>query len=63
MTRRTRAREVALQLLFQRDHNPNIPRADLERFAANRLRSENLQQFCLALMDGALAHQDRKSVV
>ncbi|HKB41346.1 MAG TPA: hypothetical protein VKD72_33280, partial [Gemmataceae bacterium] len=46
MTRRTRAREVALQLLFQRDHNPGLTRADLERFAAERLRDERLQQFC-----------------
>ncbi len=57
MTRRTRAREVALQLLFQRDHNPNIPRADVERFAADRLRDEKLQTFCLSLLDGVLANQ------
>jgi len=57
MTRRTRAREVALQLLFQRDHNPNIPRADIERFAAERLRDEQLQTFCLSLFDGVLARQ------
>ena len=57
MTRRTRAREVALQLLFQRDHNPNIPRADIERFAADRLRDEKLQAFCLSLVDGVLANQ------
>lgn len=57
MTRRTRAREVALQLLFQRDHNPNIPRADIERFAADRLRDEKLQSFCLSLFDGVLAQQ------
>ena len=57
MTRRTRAREVALQLLFQRDHNPNSQRADLERFAADRLRDATLQTFCLSLVDGVLAHQ------
>ncbi len=57
MTRRTRAREVALQLLFQRDHNPNLARADLERFAADRLRDQRLQQFCLGLVDGVQAHQ------
>src|SRR6267142_3145155 len=57
MTRRTRAREVALQLLFQRDHNPNIPRAAIERFAADRLRDEKLQSFCLSLFDGVLAQQ------
>jgi N utilization substance protein B len=56
MTRRSRAREVALQLLFQRDHNPNGRRPDLERFAANRLRDADLQFFCLTLYDGVLAH-------
>ena len=29
MNRRSRAREVALQLLFQRDHNPTVDRADI----------------------------------
>lgn len=56
MTRRTRAREVALQLLFQRDHNPALPRADIERFAADRLRNDPLQSFCLALVDGVATH-------
>jgi N utilization substance protein B len=56
MTRRTRAREVALQVLFQRDHNPALTRADMERFAAERLREENLQSFCLALVDGVATH-------
>jgi N utilization substance protein B len=57
MRRRTRAREVALQLLFQRDHNPGMQRADVERFAADRLREPALQRFCLALYDGVVAHQ------
>lgn len=56
MTRRTRAREVALQLLFQRDHNPALTRAGIERFAADRLRDEHLQNFCLALVDGVAAN-------
>jgi N utilization substance protein B len=38
MTRkRSRAREVALQLLFQHDLNPGVPRQDLERFVRQRL--------------------------
>jgi len=56
MTRRSRAREVALQLLFQRDHNPDIPRPALERFVGDRLREDALRQFCLGLYDGVLAH-------
>jgi N utilization substance protein B len=56
MTRRSRAREVALQLLFQRDHNPALPRADIEAFARERLKHPELQAFCLRLYDGVLAH-------
>ncbi len=38
MPRRSRAREVVLQLLFQWDQNPTaMPRAAVERFAADRL--------------------------
>lgn len=56
MTRRSRAREVALQLLFQRDFNPDLSRDDVERFARDRLRGEDLQQFGLALYDGVVSH-------
>jgi N utilization substance protein B len=56
MTRRSRARDVALQLLFQRDHNPDVSRADIERFVRDRLRDPGLEPFCLALYDGVVAH-------
>jgi N utilization substance protein B len=56
MTRRSRAREVALQLLFQRDHNPGVARPDLERFVRDRLRDPDLESFCLSLYDGVVAH-------
>lgn len=58
MVRRSRAREVALQLLFQRDLNPGIDRAAVERFARDRLRDVQLESFCLGLHDGTLAHLD-----
>lgn len=58
MTRRSRAREVALQLLFQRDLNPGTGRAALERFAADRLREPVLITFCLALYDGVVTNLD-----
>jgi N utilization substance protein B len=54
MTRRSRAREVALQLLFQRDHNPGLQRPDAERFARIRLRENELAEFCLSLYDGVV---------
>lgn len=58
MTRRSRAREVALQLLFQRDLNKRIDRTALERFVRDRLRDETLVSFCMSLYDGVLAHQE-----
>jgi N utilization substance protein B len=54
MTRRSRAREVALQLLFQRDHNPHVDRPGVERFVRDRLREPALQAFCLGLYDGVV---------
>jgi N utilization substance protein B len=45
-----------LQLLFQRDHNPAVAREDIERFTRERLKRDDLVQFCLELHDGVLAH-------
>jgi transcription antitermination protein NusB len=56
MARRSRAREVAIQLLFQRDHNPSVDRAAIERFVHDRLRDAALEAFCLLLYDGVVAH-------
>src|SRR5205085_8414771 len=56
MTRRSRAREVALQLLFQRDHNATVDREVIVRFVQDRLKDETLAAFCLSLYDGVLAH-------
>jgi N utilization substance protein B len=59
MARRSRAREVALQLLFQRDQNPTpVPRPAIEQFARDRLLGDaEMIAYCLALYDGTLAHQ------
>lgn len=57
MARRSRAREVALQLLFQRDHNTGVERAALEQFVRDRLNDEGLVPFCLGLYDGVATHQ------
>ena len=61
MARRSRAREVALQLLFQWDQNPTaIPRAAIERFVRERLLGDpEMGEYCLALFDGVTAHKDR----
>ncbi len=58
MTNRSRAREVALQLLFQRDHNSTISRAAVADFARARLGRPQLEPFCLGLYDGVVAHLD-----
>src|SRR5438067_12555993 len=55
VTRRSRGREVALQLLFQRDHNPQVPRAAIEQFVRDRLRLPELRLFCLSLYDGVVS--------
>jgi N utilization substance protein B len=58
MAKRSRAREVALQLLFQRDHNPGVDRVAVERFVHDRLRDPELEPFCLGLYDGVLDRRD-----
>jgi N utilization substance protein B len=60
MVRRSRAREVVLQLLFQWDQNPApVPRAAVERFAHERLLGdEEMVAYALALLDGVVAHKD-----
>jgi N utilization substance protein B len=61
MTRRSRAREVALQLLYQRDLRlsakvPDEARPVVERFVHDRLGDASLDPFCLSLYDGVVAH-------
>ncbi len=56
MTRRSRAREVALQLLFGRDHNAQPQPAEIERFVRDRLREPELRTFCMALYQGVVAN-------
>src|SRR5262245_59146706 len=57
MNRRSRAREVALQLLFWRDHNPGAAREAVERFVRERLRDSVVAPYCLTLFDGVAAQQ------
>jgi N utilization substance protein B len=60
MFRRSRAREVAIQLLFQQDQNkkPMTPQM-AQAFATDRLPRDTAGvTFCLALFDGVKAHQE-----
>ena len=58
MTRRTKAREVALQLLFQHDTNAvPVPRCAVTDFVEERLRDDDAEVFALELYDGVLKHR------
>jgi N utilization substance protein B len=56
MSRRSRAREVALQSLYQGEHNTIDPR-DGARFHKGRLKSAELVVFADTLVDGVRDHQ------
>lgn len=51
--KRSQAREVALQLLFQHDLNPAITREDILRFVRRQLSQPEAESFALGLYDGA----------
>lgn len=59
MTRRTRGREIALQVLYLLEQNPSVDSAEIERFIERRLREPKLREFAHALVDGVREHQTR----
>jgi N utilization substance protein B len=52
MSRRSRAREVALQVLFQDDLNPGLNPAQADEFLRARLKAEELISFSQSLVAG-----------
>ncbi len=54
MSRRSRAREVALQALFQEDLNPRDSRDQIAPFLHSRLNDEKLREFAMTLVLGVL---------
>lgn len=58
MSRRSRAREIALQALFQEDLNPQNSLENLGAFLALRLRDEKLQEFAKQLVLGVKRNQE-----
>ena len=57
MSQRTRAREVALQLMFQRDQNPTaMTQSQLQTFVKDRLRDSASIAFATILYDGTGKH-------
>jgi N utilization substance protein B len=57
MSRRSRAREVALQILFEDDVNPRAMVADMKKFVHGRLNSPELEEFCMSLILGVRRNQ------
>lgn len=58
MSSRSRAREVALQALFQEDLNPRDSRDQLAPFVEARLQDEDSQEFATSLVLGVMRNQD-----
>lgn len=57
MSRRSRAREVALQILFEDDVNPRATVADMRSFVHGRLNNPELEEFCMSLILGVRRNQ------
>lgn len=57
MSTRSRAREVALQALFQEDLNPRDSRDQLAPFVQARLQDDQLREFATTLVLGVLRNQ------
>jgi N utilization substance protein B len=57
MTRRTRGREIALQVLYLQEQNPSVDPAVVQRFIDRRLREPRLRQFAQELVEGVHKHQ------
>jgi N utilization substance protein B len=57
MSRRSRAREIALQALYQEDLNPQNSLANLGAFLAARLQDESVREFAKQLVLGVKRNQ------
>ena len=56
--RRSRAREIALQALYQLDLNPDVTPDDLQTFVSGRLHGGPLVPFALSLVRGVQKRRD-----
>ena len=57
MPNRSRAREVALQALFQEDLNPRDSRDQLAPFVESRLQDDELREFATSLVLGVMRNR------
>lgn len=53
-SRRSRAREMALQMLYQQDINPDISADVVRQLIQERLTDEDLARFCWSLFAGTM---------
>ena len=58
MSRRSRAREIALQALFQEDLNPENALSNLGAFLGARLQEEEMREFSKQLVLGVKRNQE-----
>ena len=58
MPTRSRAREIALQALFQEDLNPRDSRDQLAPFVQARLQDEDLREFATSLVMGVMRNRE-----
>lgn len=58
MSRRSRAREIALQALFQEDLNPHNSLENLGAFLSARLKDEDMREFAKQLVMGVKRNQE-----
>jgi N utilization substance protein B len=63
MSRRSRAREVALQVLFQEDVNPGQTAEEMKRFVSSRIAADDLAEFCHSLIFGVQRNRGELDVM
>ncbi|QDT66286.1 transcription antitermination factor NusB [Calycomorphotria hydatis] len=58
MSRRTKARELAVQMLYQLDLNPEVPLNDIREMIREQLLDEELSAFAWRLVMGTMEFRD-----
>ena len=63
MARRSRAREIALQILYQDDLNPRHKPGDTDTFIDRRIRQPELREFTRSLVSGVRRNRSELDAV
>lgn len=59
MTRRTRGREIALQVLYQLEQNPEMEPDAVRAFVEGRLRDPSMRDYAESLVEGVRSRQEQ----